>query len=267
MSKKNAIVLAAHGSSKDPRINRPMFALAERIQNALPTFHVTPAFLDGQPDIRNVIHDIIQNQIVVIPFMASNGYYTDVVFPKALQKPNKSCCFTDAIGAHPAIASMVDQRLKVLLGNSRNAADVEVIVVGHGTKKNRNSCRTTINLVKNLRELNSGVEIKFAFIDQNPSLEHIVDNISSSRVIVIPFLMGLGPHMTDDVPEAFGIGRIADHLFKPAFQFPFSRRSISHSFEVAIDVPVGIYEDIADLCVSIATDKCHGFDKPVEVPA
>ena len=73
MKSNTAIILAAHGSSKDPRINRPMFKLAEEMQNSLPDFHVTPAFLDGQPDLRNVIHDIHQDNVVVIPFMASGG--------------------------------------------------------------------------------------------------------------------------------------------------------------------------------------------------
>lgn len=248
-----------------------MFTLAAEIQNSLPDFHVTPAFLDGQPDLRNVIHDIPQDNVLVIPFMASGGYYTNVVFPKLLQKPGKTIQFADAIGTQPGLNDLVHARLNTLMTRIQGNETVEVIVVGHGTRRNRNSCRTTINLAKGLRPLNPNVEIQFGFIDQNPPLDHVIGKITSSNVIVIPFLMGLGPHTTDDVPEAFGIGNIRQHVFDPGFEFPLSTESDSGRFTVIMDAPVGTYIQLTDLCVQITKEACRGVgngsDDVIEVPA
>ena len=190
-----------------------------------------------------------------------------------LLKPGKKIHFADAIGTQSGLIDLVHARLNTLLASIQANETVEVIVVGHGTRKNRDSCRTTINLVKGLRSLNSNVEIQFGFIDQNPPLDHVIGKITSRNVIVVPFLMGLGPHTTDDVPEAFGIGNIREQVFDPGFEFPLSAESDSDRFTVIMDAPVGTYMQLTDLCVQITKAACRGVgvvkgsDDVMEVPA
>ena len=254
-----AIILAAHGSSKDQQINQPLFEIAEQIRIDNPEIQVTPAFLDGQPDVRTVIQDIESDDVIVIPFMASNGYYTRVVFPEAIKRRGKRIHFADAIGNCDELSGLVDQRLKDLLSDCQSESPV-VVVVGHGTRKNRNSCLITIDLTKRLRQLNSGVEIKFGFIDQNPPLSHIAEQLPTDQdVIVIPFLMGFGPHMTHDVPTAFGMSPIADQVFEPGFEFPLTMQSSFSSRNFILDAPIGSYLKLADLCIEISNRARSNF--------
>ncbi len=248
-------MLAAHGSSKDHRINRPMFAIAETISRALPDVLATPAFLDGTPDVRTIIDEINAEDVLVVPFMASQGYYTDVVFPQVLQHDSKRIGFAAAIGSRSELARLVVQRVSSLAILQTWEHDYTIVVVGHGTRKNRNSCRTTIQLVKQLRVQWPLRKIEFAFIDQKPSIEHVVNKLDSPNVLVIPFLMGLGPHVTEDVPKAFGCESIGQAV-NGDFQFPFVQ-SIADGLQpanpklqtVAYDRPIGVYPTIASLCI------------------
>ena len=99
--KNTAVILAAHGSSKDVRINQAMFGLAERVAMSGRFGAVTPAFLDGQPSVQWVLEEIKQEHVVVIPFMTSCGYYANGVFPKHLKARGKQIQFVPPIGVHP----------------------------------------------------------------------------------------------------------------------------------------------------------------------
>ncbi len=252
---ETALILAAHGSSKDERINQPMFQLARQIEQQSDFSTVTAAFLDGHPDIRTIINDIAEDEVVVIPFMASAGFYTDVVFPKAMVCPAKTVRFTDPIGLHPVIPHLVSTRINSITSRFPEAMEATVIVVGHGTRRNKNSCRSTIDLVQHLRKSFENRQIEFAFIDQNPDIEHVAGKLLDGNLLIIPFLMGLGPHVTLDIPLAFGLKEIERAVFGSEFQFPLleSRTSSSgQSSTVLFDAPVGIYEQWVVICIELA---------------
>ena len=258
---KTALILATHGSAKKDSINQPMFELADRIGARLPNVFVTPAFLDGTPDVRSVIADIEQDDVFVVPFMASQGYYTDVVFPKSLHHPDKQIQFAEAIGSNARLVDLVDSRISKLSEQFELATGMEVVVVGHGTRKNKNSCRTTIDLVQAIRKRRPDQRVEFAFIDQNPGIEHVSNRLTGEHILIIPFLMGLGPHATDDIPEGFGIKSIADHVFAAEFEFPIVAQ---HSQQTLLyDAPVGTYPELAELCVDLFTNR-HIDTKPLK---
>ena len=258
-----ALVLASHGSSANVSINQPMFDLANQISAEFASVFVTPAFLDGSPNVKTIVEEIQQDQIIAIPFMASNGYYTDVVFKKSLVHPEKKVHVTPAIGTYPVLVDFVQNRI-VNLVRGLESANSTVVVVGHGTRKNQNSCRTTIELVKRLRTRLTGLTIEFSFIDQNPSVGHVVSRITTENVIVIPFMMGLGPHVTQDIPDAFGISNFEDVVFQSEFKFPFQQNvdgRLGLVKNVIYDTPVGIYPELSNLCVSIARSHLESATK------
>lgn len=252
---ETALILAAHGSSKDQRINQPMFRLAQQIELQSDFSTVTAAFLDGQPDIRTVIHEIDEVDVVVIPFMASAGYYTDVVFPTAMVCLGKSVRFTAPIGLHPVVPDLVSTRIRSITSHFPESIGATIIVIGHGTRRNKNSCRSTIDLVQHLRNSFEDRQIEFAFIDQNPSVELVASRHPDGNLLIIPFLMGLGPHLTLDIPTAFGLKAIESAVFQSDFRFPHleSRTSPNgQSAMVLFDAPVGIYEQWVDICIELA---------------
>ena len=251
-----AVILAAHGSSKDVRINRPMFELAHRIKASGRFATATPAFLDGQPQMQHIVGEIGQNTIVVIPFMSSCGYYTDVVFPRHLASANKQIRIADPIGLHPDLSRLVHDDIRMLVAQAPSAS---VIVTGHGTRRNKKSCRTTIKLVQDLRQRLPGTDIRFAFIDQQPYVRHVIGNTADRDIIAVPFLMGLGAHTTNDLPRAFGYRDLTADILENALEFPYCWQTPigGNNRTVFFAQPVGTYRAWNDLCVSLAIELSH----------
>ena len=257
-----AIVLAAHGSSAHEYCNQPLFETAKLLKESTGLNEVTPAFLDGEPNVRTVLQDLDADNVLVIPFMASDGYYSNFVFPREMEAGNKQVKFANAIGSHPNVVQVVAERLNsTIKEHCSNGSDVQevsredltLLFVGHGTRKNKNSCRSMINLVKELRPQFSTVDILFAFIDQNPAVDLIASRLTSRQVIVVPFMMGMGPHVTEDVPTALGLTPISSWS-SASERKPLVKSASSdgeRQVEFIYDLPFGIWPELQQICHSI----------------
>ena len=71
-----SVALAAHGSLAYPNANRSLFELADQVANSGLFSQVTPAFLNGQPQASEVFGLLPDGDVVVVPVMTSDGYYT-----------------------------------------------------------------------------------------------------------------------------------------------------------------------------------------------
>jgi sirohydrochlorin ferrochelatase len=76
--------------------------------------------------------------------------------------------------------------------------------------------------------------------------------------LIVPFLVSRGPHTTVDIPSAFGLPS------GPDVKFP--NESVDSEGNVCVcDLPMGMYPQIADLCVELAIAEIeHGV--PVTLP-
>ena len=204
-----SLILAAHGSEASPRSNQPLHDLAAALTEMGLFDHVTPAFLMGQPLMTEVLESLPPGEAIVIPVMTSDGYYLKKLPEKFEANANYdqfSLSIGPVVGLHPAIANTVSARLAGHLAEHQlTAADTTVVVVGHGTRRNTTSGATTFALADSLRNDHPGFEIKAAFLDQDPEIGLVAESIETPNIVVLPFLVSLGPHMTEDTPAAFGL--------------------------------------------------------------
>ena len=209
MPQPTSLILAAHGSEASPLANQPLHDLAASLE-AMGLFdHVTPAFLIGQPLMTEVLDSLPAGEAIVIPIMTSDGYYLKKLPEKFEQNANYdqfSLSIGPVVGLHPAIAKTISARLAGHLKEHKlTAADTTVVVVGHGTRRNPTSGAATFALADSLRNDHPGFGIKAAFLDQDPEIGWVAESIETPNIIVLPFLVSLGPHMTHDTPAAFGL--------------------------------------------------------------
>ena len=128
------------------------------------------------------------------------------------------------------------------------AADTTVVVVGHGTRRNTTSGATTFALADSLRNDHPGFEIKAAFLDQDPEIGMVADSITTPNIIVLPFLVSLGPHMTEDTPAAFGLPTGHD------IQFPLiGKRTVAGETGICLcDSPLAAHEKLPAVIAQMA---------------
>lgn len=265
--KNCALILGAHGSLAAADSNRPLFDLAAAIAIKDIFATVTPAFLNGFPDMSDVTRLLPPagqvDRVVIVPAMTSVGYYLQSVIPKRLAENaghhDYSIYISPVVGMHEKIAALMTARVeKMLSQRGLSSNDTTIVLIGHGTRRNANSSKSTYALLQQLKELRPELNYTTAFLDQDPEAGHVAAAITTPHQLILPFLISRGPHTTVDIPEAFGLPAGPDVKFPNAM-------TTNDGNTCVCDFPMGMYPEIADLCVELAIAELeHGT--PVTLP-
>jgi len=260
------LILAAHGSEAAPDSNAPVLDLATQIASRKIFASVTPAFLLGQPNMSNVLDQASTKKVVVVPLMTSAGYYLNSVIPKRLAENTNSehahWHIGSVAGMHPKIADLMVERINLRLNTNEIAeSETTIVLIGHGTRRNRNSAKSTFALFEKLKLAFPNARNRVAFLDQDPEAPLVAASIVEGHTIVVPFLVSRGPHTTVDVPEAFGLPS------GPEVQFPIVSESSSRSGirKTIVEQPLAYYEEMADICVELAVEAIDN-EQRLELP-
>ncbi len=256
-----SVILAAHGSLATVEANSSLFRLAEQVAQAGIFSVVTPAFLNGHPDLSNVFADLPAGDVIIVPVMTSAGYYLQNVIPQRLaQNPQLHryrVFMADPIGLHPELPQVVAERITDMLKLlSLEPSETTFLVIGHGSRKNTDSRNSTDQLAAGLQTYFVEQKVIVGFIDQDPTIEHSLAQITTRNIYAIPFLIALGPHTTEDVPRALGLDTRGE------IEFPFI--DVTSKRSLVCDLPIGLYPEMAMACIDLAASQLLE-GKPVSI--
>ena len=246
---RTALVLAAHGSRHEPDVNDRVRGFA-RILAARRWFdEVVVAFHQGEPGFSRILDRMSADEIIVVPLMTSEGYYSDVVLPRELARNARYATIrvrrTGPVGSHPGMVTLVARRfLKILLDHELHASDTTLALIGHGTKRHARSRHATWELARKLRQRNLCAQVVAAFLDDDPQVESVLEIATHPSLIVIPFLIGDGPHAARDIPRRLGFIPSDD------VSLPLAGR-IQHR-TVVCDSAVGMDPEIVEIIAELA---------------
>jgi uroporphyrin-III C-methyltransferase len=241
-----ALVLAAHGSQRDPAANALVRRLAQAVRDRRLFDEVAVAFHQGEPGFDAVLDELEADAVTVVPVMTSAGHYADVVLPEALERNRRHASLrlrlTPPVGSHPGIAPLVARRVSELLRmHALDRRETALVLAGHGTRRHPASRETTLALAATLRRRGVAAEIAAGFLDDEPSLSDALGGTRAAAVLVLPFLIGGGSHAGVDVPRHLGL--------EPA-ELPLVARSGDR--RIVVDTPVGTLAGIVDVVVDLA---------------
>src|SRR5687768_13815060 len=133
---RRALVLAAHGSRREPAANALVRRAAEQLRGRRLFDEVAVAFHQGEPGFDRVLDEIESDEVTVVPFFTSAGHYSDVVLPAALARNRRYSELrlwqTPPVGTHAGMGSLIARRVAELMlehGIDRGAASLAL--VGH----------------------------------------------------------------------------------------------------------------------------------------
>ena len=238
-----ALVLAAHGSRRDPAANALVRRLAEAVRARRLFDEVAVAFHQGEPKFESVLDEITADEVIVVPLLASAGHYADVVLPEALARnrrfPELRLRQTPPVGTHSGIAPLVARRVTELLRHDEIPRHLtSLAIVGHGTPRHQESRTSAVQLADTLRRRRVAGEVFAAFLDDDPPLDALLQT-ALPHLIVVPFLIGGGTHVSEDIPR----------LLRK--KLPVARHQ-SRNAELIIDEPIGTYPGIVEIIVDLA---------------
>lgn len=258
-----SIVLAAHGSTASEHCNDPLHEMAgailqrQREQSAIwPDLwieKITPAFLQGEPQMTKVLESLPEGDVIVIPVMTSDGYYLRKLPEKFASNGNAGKFkfhLSSVFGMHAMIADEMESLVKHHLSSFHlKLEETTVVVVGHGTRRNQTSGESTYRLTNTLANRFPGLNCLAGFLDQDPTAETIAAEITTPNTIILPFLISRGPHITEDVPQAFHLPTRTDQLF------PYIHQSDSQF--LIYEKPLAMYTNAVDICLDLAIETLN----------
>ncbi|HEX2219465.1 MAG TPA: CbiX/SirB N-terminal domain-containing protein, partial [Gemmatimonadales bacterium] len=240
------LVLAAHGSRRDPAANALVRRLAQAIRQRRLFHEVAVAFHQGEPGFDRVLDELEADAVTVVPVMTSAGHYADVVLPEALARNRRYSAVrlrvTPPVGSHPGIAPLVARRVSELLReHGLQRGETAVLLAGHGTRRHAASRDTTLRLAETLQRRGVAGHVLAGFLDDDPTLAEALARTRAAAVVVLPFLVGGGSHAGEDVPRALGV--------EPG-ELPVTGRVDGRL--VAVDQAIGTLPGIVDIIVDLA---------------
>lgn len=223
-----ALIVAAHGSDKDPAVNERIRRLAAEAA-ALAGYDVgIAAFHQGSPAYADALDECQSDHAVVVPLMTSDGYYCETILPRELPKNKRyESMFvhkTGPVGTHPAIVPLVESRAERLLSeHGVSPKDTALAIVGHGTERYVRSRIATEHLASAIGDRSRFQQVLIAFLDENPAVGTITERATAANIVVEPFLISDAYHANTDVPRGVGltadsgtsgptVGRVGDHF-------------------------------------------------------
>ncbi|PSP56710.1 hypothetical protein BRC82_01120 [Halobacteriales archaeon QS_1_67_19] len=214
---EQALVVAGHGSHRNPDSSSPVYSVVEAVRERGTFAEVRPAFWKEAPSIRNVLHTVDADGVIVVPLFVSEGYFVDRVLPRefALGEEDRAdddpptVQYADPVGTHPAMTDVISARARRMLESAPDdpvvGDDTALAVVGHGTERNPNSADTVYDHVEALRERGTFAEVGALFMDEAPYVEDADEQFDADELAVVPLFAADGFHTRDEIPELLGL--------------------------------------------------------------
>ena len=261
---KIAVALAAHGSPMASGKNVPTIKLQKNIEQMKIYSSVVCGFLEQEPKIGDVIKNIKETDIYVVPVMACKGYIADTKLPRALgltgsttekigANGRKRIHITDPVGINEDLPELA---LKMLLDSMKKMGispnDASAIIVGHGSMQSRASFEQTNKIAMSINEIDQSLDVKAAFLEEPPRIGDWKKISKKNNVFILPIMISDGHHGRRDIPHEIGIS--TDNGFDEKLNSGVTGPYEIDGRSVFMLIPIGETKQISDIVISTIAD-------------
>jgi sirohydrochlorin cobaltochelatase len=242
-----AIVIVGHGSHLNEDSSLPVYEHAERIREAGEFDEVVECFWKEEPAMRHVLDIVESDEVYVVPAFISEGYFTQQVIPRELglegpvtRKGSKTVRYAGPLGTFEGMPGVILERTGDLMRGKKVSGRTALVLLGHGTDLNKNSGGVIYLNAGRIRERGIYDLVAVGFLDQEPEIGEVVENVEAENVILIPLFIAEGWHTRETIPEDLGLtGEVTVREDKTIFY----------------GAPVGTHPSMANLIVARARER------------
>jgi sirohydrochlorin cobaltochelatase len=210
-----ALVIVGHGSHLNEDSSLPVYKHASRIREQYPEEYdeIVECFWKEEPSMRHVLDTVESEEVYVVPAFISEGYFTQQVIPRELgltgpvtRKGNKTIRYAGPLGTFEGMADVILERAEDLLrGKEIPAGRRALVLLGHGTDMNKNSGGVIYLNADRVRKRKVYDLVEVGFLDQDPEIGEVVENVPAENVVLIPVFIAEGWHTRETIPEDLGL--------------------------------------------------------------
>ena len=250
------VLLVAHGSTVDAESARGVREVAHALRAEDRFDEVRCAFWREQGTARGALARTASQHLVVVPMLMAEGFFAREVLPVELglrgalnQRGGRFIRMARPVGAQAAMDRALDDLISHTLAEGESSATA-LVILGHGTTRSAESGETVWRQVGRLRALGRFESVEAAFLEQTPSLGEALSRGAGERALVVPYLLGGGPHLSVDLPASLGL----------APSTPDARCSgLVGEVEVTITRPLGRWRGLSEV---VAASAQEALDAP-----
>ncbi|MGF1678237.1 MAG: CbiX/SirB N-terminal domain-containing protein [Candidatus Methylacidiphilales bacterium] len=216
---ESALVLLAHGSTSNRQSRLPADFHAGLLRQRGLFAHVEVAFWKEPVFYHEVLERIEVDHVYLVPFFISEGYYTKEVIPSAFgmtgrvtQQSGKFLYYCDPAGCHPAMTRALLAEIQAVLAGSvpqgetlPSDRELDVLLVGHGTPRNRKSTEAIRKQVERLKGLDRFGFCGDCYMEEAPWVADWDRLTPGKQVVAVPYFIADGLHSYEDIPRLMGL--------------------------------------------------------------
>ncbi|MDE2776222.1 MAG: DR2241 family protein [Chloroflexota bacterium] len=211
-----ALILAGHGSHISANTGGIVWAYVDRLRSWAVADEITACFWKEAPAFSQVLDTVEANDVVIVPVFSARGYFTSDVLPSELglsgecaTRDGKTIRLTRPVGEHPKLQSIVEGRLRATIERfGLQPEETAAAIIGHGTRRNRQSRDSARHQARRIRELNWLSEAIDAYLDDEPDIPSVYRRTRAANIIALPYFVADGSHVRQDIPRALGIAEL-----------------------------------------------------------
>jgi len=207
-----ALVVVGHGSHLNEDSSLPVYEHAERLRKTGEFDEVAECFWKEEPSMRHVLDTVESEEVYVVPAFISEGYFTQQVIPRELglegpvtKKGYKTVRFAGPLGTFEGMPDVILERVGDLMRGKEVSGRTALVLLGHGTDLNKNSGGVIYLNAGRIRERKIYDLVEVGFLDQEPEIAGVVENVAARNVILIPVFIAEGWHTRETIPQDLGL--------------------------------------------------------------
>ena len=207
-----ALVIVGHGSHLNEDSSLPVYEHAQRIRETGEFDEVVECFWKEEPSMRHVLDTVEADEVYVVPAFISEGYFTQQVIPRELglegpvtRKGSRAVRYAGPLGTFEGMADVILERVGDLMGDRETTGRTALVLLGHGTDLNKNSGGVIYLNAGRIRERGLYDLVEVGFLDQEPEIGAVVEEVEAENVILIPVFIAEGWHTRETIPEDLGL--------------------------------------------------------------
>jgi len=252
-------VLAGHGSHISPETAGLVWDVADRIRALGVVHEVAAAFWKEQPSFHDVLRSIEADDITVIPVFTARGFFTQEVIPAEMGltgpltlRDGKTIRYTKTLSETPFLNEVASKRVRDALrqhnssNDERSFFNYAVAIIGHGTKRNKESRTATEACAQYIRDSVPLREVVSVYLDDEPPIAAIPKLTRAPFIIAVPFFLAKGSHVTVDLRRELDL---AGGSYKQ-----FNETDKGRRYNLLLTNPVGEDSTLADALLSLARE-------------
>src|ERR671915_205546 len=241
-----ALVIVGHGSHLNEDSSLPVYEHAQRIRATGEFDEVVECFWKEEPSMRHVLDMVESDEVYVVPAFISEGYFTQQVVPRELglegtvtKKGYKTVRYAGPLGTFEGMPDVILERVNDLVRGKETSGRTALVLLGHGTDLNKNSGGVIYLNAGRIRERGLYDLVEVGFLDQEPEIGAVVEEVEAENVVLIPVFIAEGWHTRETIPEDLGLtGEV----------------TVRGSKTIYYGAPVGTHPSVANLIAARARE-------------